>query len=218
MKAVGVDYWDSLIEQYEILSHEEHVELARIRDEGTTLDEEGKKIFNKSARDAVDKLCLHNLRAVGKRVCSMRCSDSTAIADLMTEGYLGLKKIAERWEPIGPVGFAYVASCYIKDPIFRHAKKFWAESVSLDAQNKEGDDLYNVDLDDELGSESQNEVTLDLALMECLTPAQKIVITSRLLSQEEETDEELAARAGITPARVPHAFRRGLFRLLDAAA
>jgi DNA-directed RNA polymerase specialized sigma subunit len=217
MKKVGVDYWDDLITAYKMLTHEEHVELARIRDTGTTTGQDGRKIFNRAAQEAIDKLCLHNLRMVAKQVCSMKCSDSTAIADLMAEGFGGLRDAAQRWQPIGTIGFAYVSKWYIRDPIIRHAKKFWDSQVSLDAQNDEGDDLYNAI--PEASYERDTSIEIDMRLLQTLPFAQRVILEEKILKLSDASDVVLAKKAKLRkPMFVAHTLRKAMLALLDHAA
>lgn len=206
----GLELWDSVIEQYPLLTRKEEAEmLARIRagDEA-----------------ALEEIPLYNLKAIIKVVESFhpKASDKH---DLLMAGIEGFKKAARKFKPVHRAGhreptrlFQY-AFLYCRDSVRTAARKMWHSHVSFDAPCGTGDDggADGYEAKDEvIGTVEFDQTIADLSLLEDLGRTGQIVITHRLLD-DVLSDKALSRKIGIREAHLPLTVQRTLLRLLEGA-
>lgn len=203
----GLEQWDSIFDDYPVLHWTEHVKLAKQRDEG-----------GRRGQDALEKLVLHNLRAIVSHVDRMNCRAELR-GDLFAAGIIGLRKAAVRWQPIQkegfdqPAPFATSAFLWIKEAVVKEARKNWHDHQSLDAETDDGETR-----DTALGSAEDNHDHLSLDVLEILSEKEREILKSRAIDFREETDEELALRLGIKPHSVCKMLSSSICKLLARAA
>jgi len=204
---IGLEHWDAIIDQYPILTWQEHGELAKQRDEG-----------GRRGAEALDKLVLHNLLAVAKRVEQMNCKPDLK-HDLMSAGMLGLRKAAERWQPIQKEGFdqpaPFITSAYwwIREAIAKEAGQFWHDDFPLDAED-DGDQSR----DSIIGARSDNYDFMSVEALAVLSKNERAIINARSVDFTGEDDEELSRRLKIKPSSLGEMLERGILKLLNHAA
>lgn len=189
----GLEHYKDIIDSYEILTHEEEAELARARDAG---DE-----------SAIDKLVLHNMKDLVRKVEALKWKDPTEIHDLFMEAMMGMRKAAVKWQPVWdkekyskPARFMHFAYWYTRDGINRFCKKFGdGRMVSLDAPRVEdgGDGYESFNSENILGEVEDNRDYLDLDVLDCLTATQRTLFESRVLYCYDDSDEDLAWATGV---------------------
>lgn len=209
----GLSLWDDVIAAHPVLPWQEQVALAKQRDEG-----------GKRGDDALEKLVLHNLRVVVQHVGRMNAKDSDK-HDLFMSGLMGLRKAAERWVPMQKPGFSKPAPfpsyafLWIREGVTKEAKRIWHDDVSFDAPSGHDDDSsgHETFKDASLGSDEQDHLSLDSTLLDLLTDREKEIVEARLLDVSNESEEELAARLGLSPKSVLPMLHRSIQKLLSAA-
>lgn len=203
----GLEHWNDIIDAHPVLEWQEQVALAKQRDEG-----------GRRGQDALDKLVLHNLRAVVQRVEKMNCKAELK-HDLMSAGVLGLRKAAERWQPLQkegydkPAPFATYAFLWIREAVTNEAKRNWHDHQSLDNESPEGDTRDTV-----VGAIEDEHLHLSADVLSVLTARERVIIESRLVEVAGESDEELAARLGVKPESICKMLTGGIRKLIAQAA
>lgn len=114
----SVTAWLDAAGRYPLLSQEETIELAR----KIQSNEPGSKAHTK----AVNKLCLHNLRLVvrytrgymsGSRNLSW---GGASTVDYLQQGYLGLRRAAEKFDPERGYTFATYSNAWVRQALGRY--------------------------------------------------------------------------------------------------
>ncbi len=208
----GLEHWNRVIDRHPVLPWQEQAALAALRDKG-----------GKRGQAALDKLVMHNLRCVVEHVERMNAKD-TDKHDLMAEGILGLRKAAERWKPVQkpgydkPAPFTTYAYLWVREAVTKAAKKMWHDSVSLDAPARDGGEDGGESLrDTAIGGAEDETLHLDAGLLGILTPGEREIVETCLVRATGETDEQIAARLGLSPASVTMMLTRSVRRLMQAA-
>lgn len=209
----GLEHYVDIIDSYEMLTHEEEAELARARDAG---DE-----------SAIDKLVLHNMKDLVRKVAALKWKDPTEIHDLFMEAYRGMRKAAERWEPVWdkekykkPARFMHFAYWYTRDGINQFCKKFGDDRlVSLDAPRvDDGGDGYEVfNAEEILGGREDDRDHHDLEVLTNLTKTQRQIFVAKVLYQYGDTDEDLAWANRVKPHTVNKHLMKGILRLIEVS-
>ena len=112
----AVDTWMDNAGRYPLLCETDTLRLAR--------KAQNPDISERERRRALDRLCLHNLRLVVKTVqntinkTSLRWHDEI-VADLLQQGYLGLRRAAEKFDTTKKIRFSTYATWWIRQTIER---------------------------------------------------------------------------------------------------
>ncbi|MBK1834999.1 sigma-70 family RNA polymerase sigma factor [Roseibacillus ishigakijimensis] len=210
----GLSHWDDIISTHPVLDWQEEGALARQRDEGGRRGEE-----------ALEKLVLHNLRAVVQHVERMNAKECDK-HDLFMSGLMGLRKAAERWKPMHkpgykkPAPFVTYAYLWIREGVNREARKLWKDEDSLDAPlGNEADsaDGHETRKEAACGEEEQEHLAFDASLLKLLTAREREIVTTVYLEPDGETPEEMAARLGLAEKSVLPMLYRATRKLIAAA-
>ena len=112
----AVDTWMDNAGRYPLLCETDTLRLAR--------KAQNPDISDRERRRALDRLCLHNLRLVVKTVqntinkTSLRWHDEI-VADLLQQGYLGLRRAAEKFDTTKKIRFSTYATIWINQSVGR---------------------------------------------------------------------------------------------------
>ena len=112
----AVDIWMDNAGRYPLLCETDTLRLAR--------KAQNPDISDRERRRALDRLCLHNLRLVVKTVqntinkTSLRWHDEI-VADLLQQGYLGLRRAAEKFDTTKKIRFSTYATIWINQSVGR---------------------------------------------------------------------------------------------------
>lgn len=112
----AVDTWMDNAGRYPLLCETDTLRLAR--------KAQNPDISERERRRALDRLCLHNLRLVVKTVqntinkTSLRWHDEI-VADLLQQGYLGLRRAAEKFDTTKKIRFSTYATIWINQSVGR---------------------------------------------------------------------------------------------------
>lgn len=112
----AVDTWMDNAGRYPLLCETDTLRLAR--------KAQNPDISERERRRALDRLCLHNLRLVVKTVqntinkTSLRWQDEI-VADLLQQGYLGLRRAAEKFDTTKKIRFSTYATIWINQSVGR---------------------------------------------------------------------------------------------------
>jgi RNA polymerase sigma factor (sigma-70 family) len=202
---IGLEHWNDIIDDHPVLEWQEQVALAKQRDEG-----------GRRGQDALEKLVMHNLRAVVNRVERMNCRPELK-ADLMSAGILGLRKAAVRWQPIHkkgydkPAPFVVYAFMWIREAVTKEAKANWHDNQSLDSDDGGGRDSI-------VGATEDSHDFLSADVLEILTKSERIILKSRAVDFDAESDDDLGSRLGVKPGSVNRMLFGSIRKLLTRAA
>lgn len=197
----GLEHWNEMIDAHPVLTSEEEVKLAKQRDEG-----------GRRGDRAIDKLIMHNLRAVVKRVEMMNCKPELK-HDLMSAGVIKLRHAATKWTPMEGRRFYHYAFMWIREGVTREAQANWHDDQSLDAEGDDGEKRDNI-----VGSKEDSHEFLNAEVLNRLTEREREILKSRAIDYADETDEELAARLGVKPASVCRMLTGSIRKLLALAS
>ena len=203
-EGLGLEHWDEMIDAHPVLSVEEELALYHEREKG-----------GRRGEAALEKLILHNLRAVFERVRRMN-SDATHAHDLMSAGVLGLRKAAIKWAPMEGRRFYHYAYLWIKEGVIKEAKKLWRDDISLDAPTSTDEGEFSADT--VLGAKEDSHLHLSSDLMMTLTEREKIIVQARLVDISEESDEELSTKLGVKSESISKMIFGSISKLLHRAA
>lgn len=201
----GLDHWNDIIDAHPVLPWQEQVELAHQRDAG-----------GKRGQDALDKLILHNLRAVVQRVERMNCRAELK-ADLMSAGVIGLQKAASRWKPMQkdghskPAPFPAYAFLYIKEMVIKEAKKNWHDDLSIDGIDEDS-------ADDIVGSAEDSHDYLDSTVLDVLKGKERIIFERLIIQNTQEDPKDLGLKLNLKPMTVRKLFYRAVSKISSLAA
>lgn len=197
----GLEHWDSIIDDYLVLTEEEEISLAKQRDEG-----------GKRGEEALNNLILHNLRAVAQRVMMMKCRPDLR-HDLMSAGVIKLRHAATKWKPMPGRRFYHYAFMWIREGVTKEAKSNWHDDFSLDAEANDSGTRDTI-----VGATEDDHSFLDAEALSVLTVREREIIASRANNFNDESDDQLGARLGIRPDRVCKVLAGGILKLLKRAA
>jgi RNA polymerase sigma factor (sigma-70 family) len=197
----GLEHWNDIIDDHPVLTEEQEIALAKQRDEG-----------GRRGDEALDKLILHNLRAVVQRVEMMNCKPDLK-HDLMSAGVLKLRHAATKWTPMPGRRFYHYAFMWIREGVTKEAKGNWHDHDSIDAER------HNRGYEDTImGATEDNHDFLHADALEILTERELEILISRAIEFADESDEELANRLGIKPESVCKLLAGTIRKLIKSAA
>ncbi len=124
-------FWQDLLPGYDenlsLLSHAEEIRLGRrvraaelaVSPEGLDEDEFDQERLVRTAREAKDKLILHNCRLVVSIALDYGRRSTLPLEDLFQEGIIGLNRAAEKYDPDRGFRFSTYATWWIRQRITR---------------------------------------------------------------------------------------------------